>query len=175
VPTTIPFHLAVAEEPAFTRGDYDTRFLDRHPELLAPQATPDLDGRIEGSPELSVERFVVEVSGKRFDVRVHGEARNSPAPSARRAPRLNTGQRGATTSNGQGDVISPIQGTVLRVAVEAGANVKAGDLICVVEAMKMENEINAPRAGVVRRIGVTAGETVQTGALIAQIEQPETD
>ena len=76
-------------------------------------------------------------------------------------------------SNGQGDVISPIQGTVLRVAVEPGASVQAGDLICVVEAMKMENEINAPRAGIVRHIGVAAGETVQTGALIAQIEQPE--
>lgn len=72
-------------------------------------------------------------------------------------------------------MISPIQGTVLRVAVEAGASVQTGDLICVVEAMKMENEITAPRAGVVRRIGVAAGETVQTGALIAQIEQPDSN
>jgi acetyl-CoA/propionyl-CoA carboxylase biotin carboxyl carrier protein len=170
VPTTIPFHQAVADQPAFATGDYDTRFLDRYPELLAPRVSADLDGQVDSSSETRVEHFVVEVSGKRFDVRVHGEAHDA-APAAKRAPRLSAGQRGATTSNGQGDVISPIQGTVLRVAVEAGASVEAGDLICVVEAMKMENEINAPRAGVVRRIGVTAGETVRTGALIAQIEQ----
>lgn len=174
VPTTIPFHLAVAQQPAFASGDYDTRFLDRYPELLAPHGTPDLDGRVDDSVEASVDRFVVEVSGKRFDVRVLGDVQTSTAPT-RRAPRLNAAQRGATTSNGQGDVISPIQGTVLRVAVEAGASVQTGDLICVVEAMKMENEITAPRAGVVRRIGVAAGETVQTGALIAQIEQPDSN
>jgi acetyl-CoA/propionyl-CoA carboxylase biotin carboxyl carrier protein len=174
VPTTIPFHQAVIDHPAFASGDYDTRFLDRNPELLAPRETPNLDGRVTPSPEMSEERFVVEVAGKRFDVRVHGEARET-APEVKRAPRLNAGRRGATTSNGQGDVISPIQGTVLRVAVETGASVHAGDLICVVEAMKMENEITAPRSGVVRRIGVAAGETVQTGALIAQIEQPDAD
>src|SRR6185312_10490319 len=136
-----------------------TRFLDRNPELLAPQGTPVPDGRVEGLGEPSIERYVVEVSGKRFDVLVHGEARE--AAVTRRAPRLNAGRSGATTGNGQGDVISPIQGTVLRVAVEAGASVQAGDLICVVEAMKMENEINAPRAGVVRQISVVAGEIVQ--------------
>ena len=173
VPTTIPFHLQVANHPAFASGDYDTRFLDHYPELLAPQETPVLDGHIEDAVEARSEHFVVEVSGKRFDVRVHGAA-HEPV-GARRAPRLNPGRRGATAGNGQGDVISPIQGTVLRVAVEAGASVQVGDLICVVEAMKMENEITAPRAGVVRRIGVTTGDTVQTGALIAQIEQPASE
>jgi acetyl-CoA/propionyl-CoA carboxylase biotin carboxyl carrier protein len=172
VPTTIPFHLAVANHPAFASGDYDTRFLDRNPELLKPQGAPALDGRVEGLDESSVERFVIEVSGKRFEVRVHGEAREATA-AVRHAPRLTAGRHGATASNGQGDVISPIQGTVLRVAVEAGASVQAGDLICVVEAMKMENEINAPRAGIVRDISVAAGATVQTGALIARIEQPD--
>ncbi len=174
VPTTIPFHLAVAHQPAFAAGDYDTRFLDRYPELLAPQGAAELDGRVDGASEASVEQFIVEVSGKRFDVRVFGDAREA-APSARRAPRLNAGNRAAAAGNGRGDVVSPIQGTVLRVAVEAGASVEAGDLICVVEAMKMENEINAPRAGIVRRISVSAGETVQTGTLIAQIEQPDAD
>ncbi|HVX30462.1 MAG TPA: acetyl-CoA carboxylase biotin carboxylase subunit [Nitrolancea sp.] len=171
VPTTIPFHLAVANHPAFASGDYDTRFLDRYPELLAPQGSPDLDGRIADSGETRVETFVVEVAGKRFDVRVHGGAPESTP--VRRAPRLNVGERGVITRNGQGNVISPIQGTVLRVAVEVGASVQAGDLICVVEAMKMENEITAPRDGVVRRVGVAAGETVQTGALIAEIEQSD--
>jgi acetyl-CoA/propionyl-CoA carboxylase biotin carboxyl carrier protein len=171
VPTTIPFHLQVATHAAFVSGDYDTRFLDRHSELLAaPPTSPALDGNSAEATELTSERFVVEVSGKRFDVLLHGQARES---TRRSAPQLNLGRRGSSGSNGRGEVVSPIQGTVLRVTVSAGDEVHAGDLICVVEAMKMENEITAPLDGVVRQIGVAAGETVQTGALIALIGPAE--
>ena len=65
---------------------------------------------------------------------------------------------------------SPLQGTVLRVGVEPGASVSAGDLICVVEAMKMENEITAPRAGVVVSVNVVPGATVSVGSLVATFE-----
>lgn len=68
-----------------------------------------------------------------------------------------------------GELKSPIQGTVLSVAVEAGDEVEAGDLICVVEAMKMENELVAPQSGVVSELPVEAGMTVRTGDLIAVI------
>ena len=170
VPTTIPFHLQVATNAAFVSGDYDTRFLDRYPELLTvPASSPALDGSVNDNSATTAEHFVVEVSGKRFDVVLHGHAR----ATTRRAPRLSLGRRGPSASNGRGEVVSPIQGTVLRVTVEAGDTVRAGDLICVVEAMKMENEITAPQDGIVRQIGVVAGETVQTGAMLAIIGQPD--
>jgi acetyl-CoA/propionyl-CoA carboxylase biotin carboxyl carrier protein len=72
--------------------------------------------------------------------------------------------------NASADLRSPIQGTVLRVVVEPGATVEAGQLICIVEAMKMENEIGAQHAGTVREMRVAAGQAVQVGALIASIE-----
>jgi acetyl-CoA/propionyl-CoA carboxylase biotin carboxyl carrier protein len=68
-----------------------------------------------------------------------------------------------------GALTSPIQGTVLRVAVEQGAQVHAGDLICVVEAMKMENEITAPRDGTVQELAVSPGQTVGIGERLARI------
>ncbi|HVB65354.1 MAG TPA: biotin/lipoyl-containing protein, partial [Nitrolancea sp.] len=169
IPTTIPFHLQVAANAAFVSGDYDTRFLDRHPELLTvPVSSPALDGSVNDNSALTPERFVVEVSGKRFDVVLHGQTR----ATTRRAPQLSLGRRGPSASNGRGEVVSPIQGTVLRVTVAAGDTVRAGDLLCVVEAMKMENEITAPQDGIVRQIGVVAGETVQTGALLAIVGRP---
>ena len=170
IPTTIPFHLQVATNAAFAAGDYDTRFLDLQRELLSLPHSPAAPGETVSDDSAAItERFVVEVSGKRFDVVLHGTER----ATTRSAPRLSLGRRGPSGSNGRGEVRSPIQGTVLRVAVKAGASVRAGDLICVVEAMKMENEITAPQDGIVQQIGVVAGETVQTGAMIAMIGQPE--
>ena len=66
-------------------------------------------------------------------------------------------------------LLSPIKGTVLRVAVEEGQTVEAGDLICVVEAMKMENELTAHRTGVVSQLSVDQGQTVTIGAVVATI------
>lgn len=171
VPTTIPFHLGVITHHQFAAGNYDTRFLERYPELL------DVDeGSLpvhvqESSPNgLTSERFVIEVSGKRFEVRVHGQA----GETTRRPPRLTKDRRGSASLNGRGNIVSPIQGTVLRVAVESGRDVKAGDLVCVIEAMKMENEISAPHDGVVSQISIAEGDSVQTGALLAVIEPTST-
>ncbi len=167
VPTTIPFHLGVLNHPAFATGDYDTRLLDRHPELLNVVDSPSTPSEATGSPNgLTTERFVVEVSGKRFDVVLHGES----TESARRAPRLSGNRSGGAAAAGRGSIVCPIQGTVLRVAVQNGAQVKSGELICVVEAMKMENEITAPQDGVVSHLNVAEGQTVKTGAVLAVID-----
>ncbi len=167
VPTTIPFHLGVIAHPEFAAGNYDTRFLEKYPDLLIVPGDPVNVDVAKGSlDDLASERFIVEVSGKRFDVVLHGSA----APNTRRAPRLASNRRGAAVNGAQGSIVSPIQGTVLRVAAKEGDRVTAGDLICVVEAMKMENEIGAPHDGVVSQINVVEGETVQTGAILAVVE-----
>jgi acetyl-CoA/propionyl-CoA carboxylase biotin carboxyl carrier protein len=169
VPTTIGFHLGVVTHPEFANGDYDTRFLERHADLLSvPGGSVRTVSDSANEVGAVSERFVVEVSGKRFDVVLHGEQKES----ARRAPRLAASRRGSVASNGRGSVVSPIQGTVLRVAATSGQEIHTGDLICVIEAMKMENEISAPQNGVVSQLNVSEGDTVQTGAVLAVIDSP---
>ena len=122
--------------------------------------------------EEKVERdYAVEVSGRKFEVKVIGAAFTSngaSAGAAKQAPRRERKSGGGGGAPGQ--LVSPIQGTVLKVAVEQGAEVEEGALICVVEAMKMENEITAPSAGTVEELGVTEGGSVATGDTIAVIK-----
>ena len=114
------------------------------------------------------------MSGRRFDVKVIGSpftpngaapAQAAPAP---KAPKRRAG--GGASAGAVGELISPIQGTVLRVATQKGAQVEEGTLICVIEAMKMENEITAPAAGTIEELGVSEGGTVATGDKIAVIK-----
>ena len=113
----------------------------------------------------------MEVSGRRFDVTVIGEAiaANGAAPAAaKKAPRRERKSGGG--GGAPGELVSPLQGTVLKVAVEKGAQVDEGALICVIEAMKMENEITAPSAGTVEELGVSEGGSIATGDTIAVIK-----
>ena len=111
------------------------------------------------------------MSGRRFDVTVIGEAGGPTAPAGRRkkAPSAASAKSGGG-GGAPGELVSPIQGTVLKVAVEKGAEVDEGALICVIEAMKMENEITAPSAGTVEELGVSEGGSVATGDTIAVIK-----
>ncbi|MDP9228862.1 MAG: acetyl-CoA carboxylase biotin carboxyl carrier protein subunit, partial [Actinomycetota bacterium] len=77
---------------------------------------------------------------------------------------------GAASAGASGDLVAPLQGTVLRVAVEQGAEVAEGDLVCVIEAMKMENEITAHRAGKITVLAAAEGASVSSGDLLAKIE-----
>ena len=114
------------------------------------------------------------MSGKRFDVKVIGAgfAPNGAAPAAAGAPAKAPKRRERSKSGGgaPGELISPIQGTVLKVEVEKGAQVEEGDLIAVIEAMKMENEITAPAAGTVEELNISPGGSVSTGDTIAVIK-----
>ncbi len=111
----------------------------------------------------------MEVSGRRFDVTVIGEALATPnGAGPKQAPRRERKSGGG--GGAPGELVSPIQGTVLKVAVEKGAEVDEGALICVIEAMKMENEITAPSAGTVEELGVSEGGSVATGDTIAVIK-----
>ena len=109
----------------------------------------------------------VEVDGRRFEVRL-----SEPEPAWRALARRRRDRvaQGAGGGGGSDAVVSPMQGTVLTVSVADGDEVDAGRVICIVEAMKMENEVHAHRAGTVRNLSVGAGQSVTTGQVICTIE-----
>jgi acetyl-CoA/propionyl-CoA carboxylase, biotin carboxylase, biotin carboxyl carrier protein len=116
----------------------------------------------------TVPRLVgVEVDGRAYDVRLH--VTEAPWADLARRRRERTSAGGDTV--GDGAVVSPMQGTVLAVAVADGDAVESGQLLCVVEAMKMENEIVAHRTGTIKALGVAVGDSVKIGTLLASIEE----
>jgi len=172
--TLIPFHKALLSTEQWAKGE-TCRDLMEDAEWLkstAPEAALQPEEAEDGK-ELVTREYKVEVSGKLFDVRVIGEAVGGGAAAAgpaRKPPkRERKGGGGGAAASGN-DLPSPLQGTVLKVAVEEGAEVAEGDLICVIEAMKMENEITAHRAGKVTALKVSEGAAVSSGDVLATIE-----
>jgi acetyl-CoA/propionyl-CoA carboxylase, biotin carboxylase, biotin carboxyl carrier protein len=166
--TLIPFHQALLATEQWKNGE-TCRDLIEDKSWLKQLAFPDTD-KTDDDEEDKVEReYAVEVSGRKFEVKVIGAAfAPNGAGATKKAPRR---ERKAGASGGApGELVSPIQGTVLRVAVEQGSDVEEGALICVVEAMKMENEITAPSSGRVEQLGVSEGGSVATGDTIAVIK-----
>jgi len=164
VATTIPLFKALLRESEFASGRYDTGFLERSglPDRITPYNGS--DEVPEGSQEI-----VVKVDGRPYRVTVPSDWSGGSHQS--RGPRRS--RSGSSGSRGSGpagdDLKSPIQGTVLSVAVEAGTAVEFGQLICVVEAMKMENEISAHKNGLVSSITVEPGTSVKMGQTVAVI------
>ncbi len=172
VPTTIPFHQRVMEHPVFQAGQATTTFLAEHPDVLPPPAPPATTERRDTAP---ARELIVEVNGRRLTVRVHGEVAAAPpvtAPPQRRPPLSGQRAQRSASSHASADgaeLTSPLQGTVVRVAVTPGTPVRRGDLICVIEAMKMENEIAAHREGTVAAVHVEPGHAVRIGTVLATI------
>jgi acetyl-CoA/propionyl-CoA carboxylase biotin carboxyl carrier protein len=182
VRTTIPAQAALLAEPAFIEGKHSTKWLEEEvdPALLtaaaasaAPPAPPaaDADG---GAEPLVVRSVPVEVDGRRFDVKVWlpeapvVPAGGAPATGAKaRKPRSAAG--GAGGAAGSGEVASPMQGTIVKTLVSVGDSVEAGQPVVVLEAMKMENHVNAEKAGTVSEVRVSAGDTVGTGDILVVI------
>jgi acetyl-CoA/propionyl-CoA carboxylase biotin carboxyl carrier protein len=175
--TLIPFHQALLATEQWARGETcrdlveDRKWLKQ---LAFPK--PEKPGEEQGDEVPSLEQdYTVEVSGRRFDVKVIGPpaggAANGAAPAraaAARKPRRS--ERAAAGGGGGGDTLaSPLQGTVLKVAVEQGATVDEGALVCVIEAMKMENEITAHKAGTVTELPIAVGASVASGDTLAVI------
>jgi acetyl-CoA/propionyl-CoA carboxylase biotin carboxyl carrier protein len=164
VPTTREFHLRLLDHPDWQLGAATTTFIDQHPEVLPPPAdSVSLVETDDGPFEV-----VAEVDGRRFKVRVHGESKptTSNVPSQRPKPPT----KPATNRSGDDALLrSPIQGTVVRVAVGPGDSVALGETVCVVEAMKMENDVTAHRAGVLTTVAATPGMAVRVGDSIAEI------
>jgi acetyl-CoA/propionyl-CoA carboxylase biotin carboxyl carrier protein len=170
--TLVPFHLALLDSDQWRAGETCRDLVENKEWLkqLAYEKPPAAADEEEEEPK--VERtYAVEVSGKRFDVKVIGAgfAPNGAGPAAATAKAPKRRER-SKAAGAPGELVSPIQGTVLKVEVEKGAEVEEGTLICVIEAMKMENEITAPAAGKVEELNVSPGGSVSTGDTIAVIK-----
>ena len=142
-------------------------------EELAAQPPPSSPASDEA--EIVERDYTVEVVGKRFDVKVHGEPTRRPPRrrrAARRASRRAARARGAAAAAAAAATrcASPLQGNVFKVLVEQGATVEEGALICVIEAMKMENEITAHKAGTIAELPITEGAAVTSGDPLAVIK-----
>jgi acetyl-CoA/propionyl-CoA carboxylase biotin carboxyl carrier protein len=177
--TTIPADIALLEHEDFRAVRHSTKWVENEVDhstfaAHAPTAAPKPSAEDDGAAALSERTVPVEVDGKRFTVRVWlpemaaaAPARRSAAAGAPARPR-STG--GTTTGTGGGTVTAPMQGTIVKVLVEVGATVETGQAILVLEAMKMENNINAERGGTVKELKVAPGDAVGTGDVLAVIE-----
>jgi acetyl-CoA/propionyl-CoA carboxylase biotin carboxyl carrier protein len=180
--TLIPFHQALLATEQWARGE-TCRDLLEDKQWLKTLAFPAATAPAAGEELETVEQtYAVEVSGRRFDVRVLGPpfagagAAGAPASAngsgaGRTAPRR--GERKSSGGAGGPDVLpSPLQGNMWKVLVKAGDTVEEGQLLCIIEAMKMENEITAHKAGTIVDLPIAEGAPIQAGAPIATIESP---
>jgi acetyl-CoA/propionyl-CoA carboxylase, biotin carboxylase, biotin carboxyl carrier protein len=170
VTTLLGFHRALLEHPCFAAGE--TCFGVVESEELAARAAElsaaGAQGPRGGGTRLREERVGVELDGRRFDVTLLRPEPPHAELARRRREREGGGSHHAAAREA---VVSPMQGTVLAVEVADGDDVREGQVICVVEAMKMENEITAHRRGTVTGLSVAAGEAVATGQVICVVAQ----
>ena len=177
-PTLLGFHRALLEHPCFVAGEtcddvVESEALARRAKELddlsshaATRVASGQDGAVSTVPRL----VGVDVDGRSYEVRLHLTEPPWAELARRRRERRSSG-----AGSGDGAVVSPMQGTVLKVAVCEGDAVEEGELLLVVEAMKMENEIVAPRVGIVRDLAVSAGAAVTSGQLVCVVAEPETE
>jgi acetyl-CoA/propionyl-CoA carboxylase, biotin carboxylase, biotin carboxyl carrier protein len=182
VRTTVPAHVALLDHPDFVAGDHSTRWLEEEvdPGVLTEAASEPVvasPSETEGEEQRLEERTVpVEVDGKRFSVRVWlpetppgvDTTPRGGAGAGRRASKPRLASAGA--AGGDGTVSAPMQGTIVKVLVTQGDAVEPGQALLVLEAMKMENHINAERGGTVKEVRVATGDTVGTGDVLIVIE-----
>jgi len=173
--TLLPFHQAILATKQWANGE-TCRDLTDDPKwlkTLAPEKAPAPAGDDDGSADGKAERsYQVEVGGKLFEVKVIGEAAPAAATGGaalRKPPRRERSVGGGGGASGD-DLVSPLQGNVFKVPVEEGQEVSEGDLICVIEAMKMENEITAHKSGKITQLLAKEGAAVNAGDLLAKIE-----
>lgn len=156
--TAIPFHRAILEDPAYTENfKIYTSYIENEFKNDIPafqSAVADVQTKV------AAEKLVAEVNGKRFEILVH-----APEPVVKRH---RAKQASAAGASGTG-LASPMQGTVVKIAVTEGQKVSAGDLIIVLEAMKMEQPLNAHRDGVIKNLKAVIGETVAAATVLCDI------
>ncbi|HET6663186.1 MAG TPA: acetyl-CoA carboxylase biotin carboxylase subunit [Acidimicrobiales bacterium] len=178
IPTTIPADAAILRHPDFIAGEHSTKWVEERLDLsgIGIDLEPPADDA-EGVAEPKVRRDVdVEVNGRRFGVSVwvpesQAGAAVTPAGTGGRAtPRPRRSAGASSRAAGTGAVTVPMQGTIVKVLVSEGDEVEAGQTVCVLEAMKMENNIAADKSGTVKEIKVTAGQSVGSGDVVVVIE-----
>ncbi|MCW2824141.1 MAG: acetyl-/propionyl-CoA carboxylase subunit alpha, partial [Aeromicrobium sp.] len=170
MPTVIPFHRSVVDDPAFTAEDgnftvYTTWIETDYVNELEPYV-----GVSEDSEPEERERVVVEVGGKRVEVVLPGGLGASAAAAGTAKKAKRKGGKGAGAAAGGDSLVAPMQGTVVKVTVAEGQEVAAGDQVIVVEAMKMEQPINAHKAGIITGLKVEVGGPIGSGEIVAEIK-----
>jgi len=156
--TALTFHRAILEDPAFTEEfKVYTSYIENEFKNDIPVFT---STAAEIQTRVAAEKLVAEVNGKRFEILVHAP---EPVVKRHRAKQASVGGAAGT------GLTSPMQGTVVKIAVEEGQSVEAGDLIIVLEAMKMEQPLNAHRSGVIKNLKAVIGETVASGTVLCDI------
>jgi acetyl-CoA/propionyl-CoA carboxylase biotin carboxyl carrier protein len=177
--TLIPFHQALLATEQWAQGE-TCRDLLEDKAWLKTLAFPAPEPPGDDAGEKKVEQtYEVEVSGQRFDVRVVGPpfagggggGANGSAPGGRAAPKRK--QRESSSGGGPDTLPSPLQGNMWKVLVKQGDTVQEGQLLCIIEAMKMENEITAHKAGTIAELPIEEGAPIAAGAPIATIKSPE--
>jgi acetyl-CoA/propionyl-CoA carboxylase biotin carboxyl carrier protein len=156
--TALPFHRAIVEDPAFTENfKVYTSYIENEFVNDIPAFTATVEPL---QTHMAPEHLVTEINGKRFEILVH-----APKPVVKRH-RAKAGMAGGSGGSG---LTSPMQGTVVKIAVEIGTIVEVGDLIIVLEAMKMEQPLMAHKSGVIANLTVAIGATVSSGTTLCDI------
>ena len=170
VDTTIPAHLQILSDDRFLNGDISTRLVEDSMDFtgLGRSTAPTLPEE----EELAERAMTVEVGGRRFTVKYWAKVMTAPGSGKRIAPRRKAPKLSghAASGAGEGAVIAPMQGTIVKIHHKAGSAVKAGEPVCVLEAMKMENEIKANASGEIVELRVQVGDTVTPGAILMVIK-----
>ncbi|GLW65774.1 acetyl-/propionyl-CoA carboxylase subunit alpha [Actinomadura rubrobrunea] len=175
MPTVLPFHRAVLEDPAFVPADDDQPFTvhTRWIETEFDNTIPPYDGPAAEPAEADErERVTVEVGGKRLEVVLPAGlgAASSRAGAGSTPVRRRAAKKGAAAQASGDALVSPMQGTIVKVVAEEGTTVAAGDTVVVLEAMKMEQPLTAHKAGTVTGLSAEVGQTVASGAVICEIK-----
>ncbi len=162
VPTTIPLHRWILSSREFREGTHTTTWLERSlREADIPSA--DWTAAAPSEPPGVAAELLLELDGRRVPVRIFDRRRD-------RAPRPPVRHTGHAGEHVHSVIAAPMQGTILRVLVEPGQEIRAGDVVCILEAMKMENAIPAPREGIVTELPIQPGQVVAAGQTLAVID-----
>ncbi|HLR48495.1 MAG TPA: acetyl/propionyl/methylcrotonyl-CoA carboxylase subunit alpha [Corynebacterium sp.] len=172
MPTVIPFHQAITADPAFIGDgesfDIYTKWIEEEWKNEIP-AYVDPAEAAEESDELPAQKYVVEVDGRRVEVALPGNlvVGGGAAPRKKSKKRRGAGAKAAVSGD---TVVAPMQGTVIKVNVENGQEVEEGEVIVVLEAMKMENPVKAHKSGVISDLAVETGSQINKGNPILEIK-----
>jgi acetyl-CoA/propionyl-CoA carboxylase, biotin carboxylase, biotin carboxyl carrier protein len=171
--TVLPFHRLVVEDPAFAATSEDgfrvhTRWIETEWDNTVPPFEGGEDAAEEAEPRHTV---VVEVGGRRLEVSLPGDLAlgGGGGATAKSAPRKRGGGKGGSKASGDA-VTAPMQGTIIKVAVSDGDTVSAGDLVVVLEAMKMENPVTAHKDGTVTGLSAETGSSVSQGTVLCELK-----
>jgi len=171
VATTIPADIAILEHSDFAAVTHSTKWVEEVLDLSHIESGPIVPANDDETP-LVQRQTTVEVNGRRFDVKLwvpESAGVAAAAPAKKKAARSSSASGGGA-GGGSGQIAVPMQGTIVKVLVEVGQAVEAGQSVVVLEAMKMENQIEADKTGTVKAINVKPGDTVGAGDVVVVIE-----